>query len=265
MKVGIIGGSGLYEIDGFLSKDEITIHTDYGQPSDSYRIFEYKGHEFYFLNRHGRSHSIPPHNVNYRANIEGFYKLGVERIFSFTAVGGIKDVKPGDIVVPDNGIDKTEGRKGTFFDDGLICHIDFTEPFCPELRDVLLSAAEKGGVSAKDGGVYVTTNGPRLETAAEINYYKMIGCDYVGMTLFPECVLAREKELCYANVSIITNYAAGATNEKLTADEVVEMMKASTEKIKSLVSNIPEFLKYDRKCGCPSALNGQKISKEKDD
>jgi len=261
MKLGIIGGSGLYEIDGFEFIGEESVETEWGSPSDAYRHYRYKGVEFYFLNRHGRSHGIPPHSVNYRANITGFEKLGISRVISFTAVGGIKGVKPGDIVISSNAIDHTSGRAHTFYDGGLIHHIDFTEPFCPELRELLINSAEKAGVQIVKNGVYICTNGPRLETAAEIKYFEKIGADTVGMTLFPEAPLAREKEICYANVSVITNYAAGTSDAKLTTVEVVETMKASTERIKALVSALPDSYTVNRNCFCKDALEGTKISK----
>lgn len=261
MRIGIIGGSGLYNIDGFEFVGEVETLTDWGLPSDVFRQYRFKGLDFFFLNRHGRNHDIPPHSVNYRANIAGFEKLGIKRIISFTAVGGIKNVHPGDIVISSNAIDNTSGRSGTFFDLGLIHHVDFTEPFCPELREMLINCAEKSGVAVKREGVYICTNGPRMETAAEIKAYSFMGADTVGMTLFPECVLAREKEICYANLSVITNYAAGTSNSKLTTDEVVETMQNATERIKKIISELSGIYNLDRKCFCKSALDGTKISK----
>jgi 5'-methylthioadenosine phosphorylase len=261
MKLGIIGGSGLYDIDGFEYGGEEMLGTDWGEPSGAYRKFVYKGVELYFLNRHGANHSIPPHKVNYRANIDGFSKLGVERIISFTAVGGISGAEPGDIVLPDNAIDFTSGREQTFYDGGLIHHIDFTEPFCPELRMLVKESAAASGTKLWDGGVYLCTNGPRLETAAEIKAFGGLGATLVGMTLFPEAPLAREREICYANVSVVTNLAAGAAGSKLTADEVVETMKAATDRIKTLISFLADKYTVNRDCSCKSALSGTKISK----
>jgi len=262
-KLGVIGGSGLYEIEGFSFIEEKSVSTEYGNPSDSYRVYEYEGMHFYFLNRHGRKHNTPPHMVNYRANIEGFAQLGIENILSFTATGGInRTFRPGSIVIPDNGIDMTSGRKHTFYDEGLIHHIDFTDPFCKRLRGVVENAAESADVDCHLKGTYICTNGPRLETAAEIQAYDRWGADLVGMTLFPECSLARERELCYANISIITNYAAGTTAEKLTADEVVEEMGKASGKLKEIVKMIPVYFKNERLCECPNALCGTKISKD---
>ncbi|ADD67275.1 purine or other phosphorylase family 1 [Denitrovibrio acetiphilus DSM 12809] len=261
-KLGIIGGSGLYDIEGFEYVEEIIMQTEYGDPSDTYRVFSYKDMRFYFLNRHGRSHSVPPHKVNYRANIDGFSRLGIENIVSITATGGINSsYKPGDIIIPDDGIDMTSGRIQTFYESKQIHHIDFTEPFCPRLRGILENSAESADVDAAVNGTYVCTNGPRMETKGEIKAFDRWGADLVGMTLFPECSLARERELCYANLSVITNYAAGTSSTKLTADEVVEEMGKATEKLKGIVSMLPVYFKNERECSCPDALAGTKISK----
>lgn len=261
-KIGIIGGSGLYEIDGFEFIEEVSLSTEYGQPSDSYRFFKYGDLELFFLNRHGRNHSYPPHLVNYRANIDGFAQIGVKGIFSFTATGGInRDYRPGDIIVPDNGIDFTGGRKHTYFEENNVHHIDFTEPFCPDLRKIMFHAAERANVPVCRTGTYICTNGPRLETAAEIRAYDRMGADLVGMTLFPECSLAREKEICYTNISVITNFAAGTSPQKLTSDEVVAEMQRAGDKLKRLMRNLPASYTDERTCGCITALEGTKISK----
>jgi len=262
-KIGIIGGSGLYDIEGFRFVEEKKVETVYGETSDSYRVFEHEGVHFYFLNRHGRNHSIPPHKVNYRANIEGFSFLGIENIISVTATGGIsRSLKPGDIVMPDNGIDMTSGREHTFSDQPPIHHIDLTEPFCGRLRGVLENAAESSDTDIVNGGTYICTNGPRLETGAEIKAFDRWGADIVGMTLFPECALARERTLCYANISVITNFAAGTGNTKLTTSEVVEVMKSATENLRNIISMVPVYLRKDRECCCADALNDTKISNE---
>ncbi|MGA1846718.1 S-methyl-5'-thioadenosine phosphorylase [Deferribacter abyssi] len=263
MKIGIIGGSGLYEIDGFEFVEDIEIVSHYGKPTDKYKKFYFDMYEFYFLNRHGQGHKIPPHKVNYRANIYGFKEIGVEHIISFTAVGGINELlKPGDILVPDNAIDFTSGRESTYYDEEDIHHIDFTNPFCPELRNVLIKSVVAVIESFFDKGTYICTNGPRLETAAEIKVFRNLGADIVGMTLFPECVLARELEICYANVSVVTNYAAGTTTQKLTVNEVLEVMRQNNEKIKLIVNNITKNLKLIKKeCECKKALKDTKISK----
>lgn len=209
--IGIIGGSGLYNIEGVVMKKAKRLSTPFGSPSDSYIIGELSGRDVVFLPRHGCRHDIPPHRINYRANIWGFKKLGVERVISVGAAGGINQgMKPGMIVVLNQIIDMTKGRDGTFFEGkGGVIHVDLTEPYCPELRESIIRAGEKARIKLKKSGTYVCTNGPRLETKAEIHFFSAIGADVVGMTAMPEASLAREAELCYAGISVISNYAAG--------------------------------------------------------
>ncbi|MDR2884057.1 MAG: S-methyl-5'-thioadenosine phosphorylase [Deferribacteraceae bacterium] len=261
MKIGLIAGSGFYNIDWLGEAEELTISTPYGEPSDKYFKYSYGEHEIYFLPRHGLKHDKAPHSINYRANIHGFKELGVERIIAFTATGGINgNFAPGDIVITDNAIDFTSGRASTYFDNDEIYHVDLTSPFCPDTRKKLLHAAKKADVKVHKAGVYVCTNGPRYETAAEIMAYKILGADMVGMTIFPECTLARELQICYASVSVITNYAAGVSNEPLDTDHVTKIMAKSNNKLKDIFK---KYLKLDTeiKCGCHSSLEGNKISK----
>ncbi len=266
-RIGVIGGSGLYEIKGFILKSRKTVATPFGKPSDQYLTGEIGGREVIFLPRHGKRHDIPPHNINYRANIWGLKKLGVERIFSISAVGGIKTgLKPGDIVILDQILDMTKNRKSTFYNgkdvnvpiDGVV-HIDFTEPFCPELRKILLKAGRLTKVSLKNGGTYVAVEGPRLETASEIKSFGILGGDVVGMTGMPEAALARELEICYSGISVVANYAAGISKKKLTVAEVMEAMKASVEKIKSLLKETFALIPEHRKCPCKDALKDARI------
>lgn len=259
--IGVIGGSGLYEMEGVVLKDVKKITTPYGEPSDFYRLCEYSGRDIIFLPRHGSRHSIPPHRINYRANIWGFRELGTERIVSISAAGGISpEMKPGTIVVPDQIIDMTDGRNATFYEgeEGVV-HIDFTEPYCPELRDVLFRAGRRISMRLKKSGTYVCANGPRLETRAEIAFYSRIGADIVGMTTMPEASLAREAELCYAGLSIVTNYAAGIAGRKLTATEVIEKMQKTAGKLKRLLQAAFQLISSQRKCNCKQALREAKI------
>ncbi|RJQ53722.1 MAG: S-methyl-5'-thioadenosine phosphorylase [Nitrospiraceae bacterium] len=260
-KTGVIGGSGLYEIKGLALKGSKNISTPFGRPSGPYLIGEMGNSEIIFLPRHGKRHDIPPHMINYRANIWGFKKLGVERILSINAAGGIKKgLKPGDIVIPEQILDMTKNRKSTFYDgrDGVV-HIDFTEPYCPELRRVLLKAGKSVKVPLKKGGTYVAVEGPRLETASEIKSFAALGGDVVGMTGMPEASLARELEICYAGLSVVANYAAGISKKKLTVAEVMEAMKASTEKIKLLLKETFNLIPEMRKCPCGEALKEARI------
>ncbi len=260
-KIGVIGGSGLYEIKGLTIKKRKKITTPFGKPSDEYRIGQIGDAEVIFLPRHSSHHNTPPHMINYRANIWGFKELGIERIISVSAVGGIKkNLKPGSIVILEQIIDMTKNRKSTFYDgkDGVI-HIDFTEPYCHEMRKLLLKAGKLATVPLKNGGTYVAVEGPRLETAAEIEVFGILGGDVVGMTGMPEAALARELELCYSGISVVANYAAGINKKKLTATEVIEAMKASTEKVKSVLKESFNLLPKQRNCPCREALTGAKI------
>jgi 5'-methylthioadenosine phosphorylase len=260
-KIGLIGGSGLYEIKGLTLKKKKTIATPFGKPSGQYLIGEIGNAEIVFLPRHGKHHGIPPHRINYRANIWGLRKLGVERILSIGAVGGIKKgLKPGDIVVLDQIVDMTKTRKSSFYDGkGGVVHIDFTEPYCPELRGIILKAGKRTKTPVKNGGTYVAVEGPRLETASEIKSFSMLGGDVVGMTGMPEASLAREMEICYSGISVVANYAAGISKKKLTVAEVMEAMHASTGKIKSLLRETFKLVPEQRKCPCKDALKEAKI------
>jgi 5'-methylthioadenosine phosphorylase len=261
VKLGVITGSGLYEIKGLHMREKKKISTPFGKPSAEYFIGQIKNREIVFLPRHGTHHNLPPHMINYRANIWGFKKLGIEKIISVSAVGGIKrGLKPGDIVVLDQIVDMTKKRKSTFYDgkSGVI-HIDFTHPYCPEMRQLILKAGKRARVSLKNGGTYIAVEGPRLETAAEIKAFGRFGCDVVGMTGMPEASLAREVELCYINISVVANYAAGISKQKLTTKEVMQEMAASTEKIKRLLKETFSLFPPHRKCSCKDTLKDAKI------
>ncbi len=258
--IGIIGGSGLYEMEGIVIKEAKKISTPYGDPSDVYRIGEISGIEVAFLPRHGYPHSIAPHKINYRANIWGFREIGVERIISVNAVGGIgREMVPGTIVLPDQIIDMTESRKSTFYDGEEIVHVDFTEPYCYELRSAIISAGEKTGIALKQKATYICVNGPRLETAAEIKAFSLLGADVVGMTGMPEASLARELAICFAGIAVVTNYAAGISGKKLTTTEVKEGMAGATEKLKLLLRETFSITPHSRNCACKEALKDAKM------
>ncbi len=267
LKIGIIGGSGLYEIKCLIIKKRKEITTPFGKPSDEYIIGQIGNTEVIFLPRHGSRHNLPPHMINHRANIWGFKELGVKRIISVSAVGGIKKgLKPGNIVVLDQVIDMIRSRESTFYEgrdverpNGEVVHVDFTEPYCPEMRQVILKAGKLSKIPLKNGGTYVAAGGPRLETAAEIRAFRMLGGDVVGMTGMPEASLARELEICYSGISVVANYAAGITKRKLTTKEVIDAMKTSTEKIKLILKQTFRLLPKQRKCLCREALTDTKI------
>lgn len=259
-RTGIIAGSGFYNIEGVKVKETKKISTPYGDPSDVYRICEFSGMEFAFLSRHGTPHHIPPHKINYRANLWGFRELGAERILSVNSVGGINpEMKPGDIVIPDQIIDMTHGRASTFFEADEVVHIDFSAPYCSEVSAYIAEAAEKTGKELKAAGTYVATNGPRLESAAEIRFFGHIGGDMVGMTGMPEACLARELEICFSCIAVITNSAAGLSADKLTVTEVLESMKGAMERVRNLLMKTLELLPGKRTCECAKALKDSKL------
>ena len=258
--IGVIGGSGVYEIDGVVIKEDKRISTPFGNPSDSYRIGEILGVEVAFLPRHGSPHHIAPHKINYRANIWGFKELGAERIISVNAVGGINPkLKPGDIVILNQIIDMTEGRASTFYDEEEIVHVDFTEPYCPELRAAVLTAGKKAGIALKENAAYICVNGSRLETAAEIKAFSLLGADVVGMTGMPEASLARELSICFAGIGVVTNYAAGISGNRLTTTEVVRTMAESSEVVKTLLERAFVSISHTRNCMCKDALKDARM------
>jgi 5'-methylthioadenosine phosphorylase len=261
LNLGVIGGSGLYRIKGLKVKGKKKIRTPFGKPSADYLVGQIENTGVFFLPRHGTLHNLPPHKINYRANIWGFKKLGIKKIISVNAVGGIKKgLKPGDIVLLDQIIDMTKNRKTTFYDgvSGVV-HIDFTHPFCPEMRQIIRRAGKAARVPLKNRGTYVAVEGPRLETAAEIRAFGKLGCDVVGMTVMPEALLARELEICYTGIAVVANYAAGIHKQKLTTTEVMHEMAASTEKIKRLLKETYTLLPERRNCMCKDALKDARI------
>lgn len=258
--IGVIAGSGVYNIPDFEIMDSAKVSTPYGEPSDIYRIGRVAGKEVVFLPRHGSLHHIPPHRINYRANIWGFRELGVSRMLSVGATGGIsKRMKPGSIVVLDQIIDMTSSRDATFYDEDEVVHVDFTEPFCPDLRSGLMSAAADAEIGIVKRGTYIAVNGPRLETAAEIRAYAKLGAHVVGMTGMPETALARELEICFAGLAVVTNAAAGISEGKLSATEVVEAMRTATERIRILLKAFFALDTMKSTCACRSALKNAKM------
>lgn len=256
MPIGLIGGSGLYDIDGLEIREEISLSTPYGAPSSPYKLGDFDGTELVFLARHGVPHRIPPHKVNYRANIWGFKSLGVEKIISIGAVGGINGrMQPGSIVILDQIIDMTMGaRAATFYDEEKVVHVDFTHPYCAEVRGIFIQAAGYISLPVKKSGTYICVNGPRLETEKEIQFFSFIGADVVGMTAMPEAALTRELEMCCTGISVVTNFAAGIAGARLTTTEVVEGMRNSLDSIKALLKAAVPLIPAHRSCSCKDAL-----------
>ena len=253
--IAIIGGTGVCDPKILSNVHEDYMDTFYG--TIHYWQGTYKDKELVFLPRHGRNHSIPPHLINYRANILGLKRLGVTAILSTTAVGSLnRDDKPGDFVLPDQFLDFTKCRHTSFFDGGEngVVHVDMTEPYCPTLRRTVAAAAQSlGGYTLHDKGTYVCTEGPRFETPAEIRMYEKLGGDLVGMTNVPEVCLAREAEICYATISMVTNFAAGISPTPLTHEEVVKAMAENSQRLQQLILKSIEL--YDNEdCACRHTL-----------
>jgi 5'-methylthioadenosine phosphorylase len=259
--IGVISGSGLYEIEGSVVTEKKWISTPYGSPSDSYIFSNFAGSKIIFLPRHGLKHTIPPHKINYRANLWGFRQLGVRKVISIGATGGISSgMKPGTIVVPDQIIDMTTCRDSTYYDGGQeVMHVDFTAPYCNDLRKSIIAAAKNSGINMRKKGTYICTNGPRLETKAEIRFFSIIGADIVGMTAMPEASLARELEICYAGIAVVTNYAAGITKRRLTAREVVDVMHQSAGQVCRLLTESSKIIPSGSVCVCQETLREAKV------
>ncbi len=253
-KFAVIGGTGFEKL--FRDAQSLKVKTPYGMVSSLFdcRINRKKA---LFLSRHGSNHSVPPHMVNYRANIYTLYKKGIERIVATNAVGALNlDFKPGDVVIPHDFVDFTKRRLSTFYDDPPVTHIDVSQPYCPELRKLLIEHARDSDLQVWDKSVIVCTEGPRYETPAEIEVFRRMGCDIVGMTGFPEVVLARELEICYASLCYVSNMAAGM-QQKLTAFEVAVISKQILPKIEqTLIKTLKSLpLKRNHTCPCINALS----------
>jgi len=239
--MAFIGGTGLYHLNLEVELAPVKVNTEYGEV----QLFQgnYKNADIYFMARHGGAHSVPPHLVNYRANISALKLLGVQQVFATAAVGSLqKVIPPGSLVVIDQFIDFTKNRSSTFFSgkNKPVVHTDFTEPYCPVLRKTLLQHSKKLGLPIFDAGTYVCTEGPRFESSAEISMFSRLGGDLVGMTNVPEVVLAREAGLCYATIAPVTNYAAGISSSILTHEEVIEVMDTKKEELNQLFSSLIE-------------------------
>ncbi|HPU01751.1 MAG TPA: S-methyl-5'-thioadenosine phosphorylase [Bacillota bacterium] len=251
LKIAIIGGSGVYGNPYLEDPRELVVETGYGRALLSHGY--YKTREIYFLARHGTGHAIPPHRVNYRANIAALKKLQVDAVISTAATGSMRrEMAPGSKVVIDQFIDFTKNRLQTFYEGGRegVVHVDMTEPYCPEIRRAILQAGKELGVPLFDGGCYVCTEGPRFETPAEIRIFAQWGADLVGMTNVPEVILAREAGLCYATIALVSNYAAGIAAAPLNQDEVIEAVERGKEALDRLLLEAAVAVKAERDCHC---------------
>ena len=257
--VGIIGGSGLYEIDGLGNARWIDVGSPWGKPSDSILHADLDGVEVRFLPRHGRGHRVSPSDLDYRANIDALKRSGVTEIISLSAVGSLREeLEPGDFLIVDQFIDRTFARPKSFFGAGCVAHVSLADPVCPRLGDALAAAGAEVGVPLKRGGTYLAMEGPQFSTRAESNLYREWGCSVIGMTNMPEAKLAREAELCYATVAMVTDYDCWREDHAaVTVEMVVEVLLGNAEKARSLVkATIPRLGRRDRPCdaGCGTAL-----------
>jgi 5'-methylthioadenosine phosphorylase len=254
--IGVVGGSGLYALPDLKDVEEVILETPWGDPSDAYMVGTIKGHRVAFLSRHGRGHRISPSELNFRANIYGFKMLGVERVLSFSAVGSLKEEhKPLDFVLPDQFVDRTRHRTDTFFGEGLVAHIGFSDPICPSLIKVASDASKAVGIQAKQGGTYLCMEGPAFSTKAESNLYRSWGMDVIGMTNLQEAKLAREAELCYVTVAMVTDYDCWhPDHDAVTVQQIIENLTKNSENAIRLLLKALELLPKTRECRCGSAL-----------
>jgi 5'-methylthioadenosine phosphorylase len=256
VEIGIIGGSGLYSFPGLTEVREEKLSTPFGDPSDAYILGTLEGRKVGFLARHARGHRILPSEINYRANIWGFKTLGAERLLSVSAVGSLKEEhKPTDFVLPDQFIDKTHRRITTFFGEGCVAHVAFADPVCHETAGVVEAACRKAGVTVKKGGTYVNMEGPQFSTKAEANLHRSWGADVIGMTNVPEAKLAREAEMCYVTVAMVTDYDCWhPTHDSVTVEQIVGYLTRNTENVQKVVRATIASMPKGRTCKCGSAL-----------
>ncbi len=260
--IGVIGGSGIYELEGMVDVKEVAVDTPFGSPSDAFIRGRLGDAELVFLARHGRGHGILPHEVNYRANIYGMKMLGVEWLLSLSAVGSMRvDIRPGDLVVVDQYFDRTDGRASTFFGNGVAAHVSFGDPVSPVLSDLLYEAAVErvkaggGGERVHRGGTYMVINGPQFSTRAESNIYRKLGIDVIGMTALPEAKLAREAELSYATLALSTDYDCWHQDEEeVTVEAVVAIMRKNAALARQIVARVVERIPQEHDCIAARAL-----------
>ncbi|MBL7151523.1 MAG: S-methyl-5'-thioadenosine phosphorylase [Candidatus Omnitrophica bacterium] len=265
-KIGIIGGSGLYKIEGIREIKEISVDTPFGKPSDKFVTGTLEGKEVVFLPRHAAGHRISPSEINYRANIYAMKKLGVERIISVTACGSLKEeLKPLDFVVVDQFVDRTNhARNMTFFDNGIVAHIVFAHPVCKELSKVIYESAKGLNITAHKGGTYINMEGPAFSTLAESELYRSWGMDVIGMTNMPEAKLAREAEICYSTLAAVTDYDCWhPQHESVTIDMVIQNLTKNIENAKKILSQAIRNLPGGRGCGCGEALKSALVTDRK--
>lgn len=258
--IGVFGGTGFYEL--MKDYEELKVETPYGAPSDKIAIGEIAGKRIAFLPRHGKDHRYPPHAIPYRANLYAFKELGVKRIIAPCAAGSLqKHVKPGDFVVCDQLVNRTFRRIDTFYDGPIVTHVSFADPYCPELRKIAIDVIKELGIPFHEKGTVVVIEGPRFSTRAESKWYSQMGWEVINMTQYPEAILARELEMCYVNISLITDYDVGIEGEvgPVTAEEVIKIFKENIDKAKRVVLKMIERMPLERSCKCGEALKHARV------
>lgn len=254
-EIGIFGGTGIYDSGLLEGPQQISVKTRFGDPSDLITVGTYEGRRIAFLPRHGKNHTIPPHMINFRANIQAFKEMGISRIVAPSAVGSLrKELRPGDFVLPSQYIDQTKSREYSFSEIGRVIHISMADPFCPEIQSSVMQAAKKQNIHMHTDKTYVCIEGPRFSTKAESKMFRQAGADIIGMTTVPECQLAREARICYASVSTITDYDAWA-EKPVTAKEVLETLAKNTKRTKALLRDIIRAIPKSAGCSCAAALD----------
>ena len=263
VQIGIIGGSGLYDMAEVTDRKEVTVPTPFGAPSEAYVLGTLRGKRVAFLARHGAGHRLSPSELNFRANIYGFKTLGAEYILSASAVGSLKEAyKPLDIVIPDQFFDRTKGRVSTFFGGGLVAHVGFARPLCARLGAIARESGTKAGATVHAGGTYVCMEGPQFSTLAESRLYRSWGMDVIGMTNLQEAKLAREAEICYATIALVTDYDCWhPDHDSVTVEMIIGNLTQNAKTAQAIIANAVERLPYDRTCECATALKHALITR----
>jgi 5'-methylthioadenosine phosphorylase len=266
--LGIIGGSGLYQMEGLTNVREESVDTPFGSPSDKLVFGEINGKKLVFLPRHGKGHRILPSEINYAANIYALKVSGVKKVISVSAVGSLKkDIKPGDMVIVDQFFDFTKNRKSTFFGDGIVAHVSMAEPVCPFLRRILIESCKNLNIVCHEGGSYICIEGPQFSTKAESFFYKNNGFDVIGMTNATEAKFAKEAELCYATIAMATDYDCWHEEEEnVTADMIIKILIENAEKAKKIIKESASKIDFAKKglCSCGSSLRQAVVTAKKD-
>jgi 5'-methylthioadenosine phosphorylase len=255
-KIGVIGGTGLYDIEGMKNVEEIRVDTPFGKPSDSIVTGTLEGTGIAFLSRHGRGHILSPSEIPSRANIYALKSLGVEHIIAVCSAGSFrKEIEPGHLLIPDQIIDRTRLRESTFFGNGIVGHIAFADPFCPALSDIVYESAKETGVTVHKGGTFVVMEGPAFSTRAESRLYRSWGADLIGMTALPEAKLAREAEICYAIIGCVTDYDSWwKSAEAITVDVILDILHRNVDTARDIIRRSVTRIPAERSCSCPAAL-----------